>query len=428
MSRALALIDGNSFYCSCERVFDPKLAGVPVIVLSNNDGCAIALTPEAKALGLRMGSPYFQLRDLCRREGVRVFSSNYALYGDMSGRANAIYERFARDIEIYSIDESFLDLSDVAPAQRAELARDLRSTVRAWTGLPTCVGIGPTKTLAKLANHIAKKNPALNGVCDLSDEAVRDAWLARVGLEEIWGVGHASQARLAGARLPHGGGCARPRPARRQEGHDGRRRADRLRAAGRALHRSRQRGADPKGLRRNPLLLRPRRGSRHDRAGRRLARRAPRREAPARAARDRPRLGLLPHQRARHRQAAALGSDHGHPAGGEQRHARAGQGGDVGRARRTWRSGFRYSKAGVITVDLVPLADSQRALPGLGRLDREKGAALMTAVDECNRRFGRGTVVPGKAGVIPARREWSTKFEMRSPRYTTRLAELPALS
>ncbi len=196
MSRALALIDGNSFYCSCERVFDPKLAGVPVIVLSNNDGCAIALTPEAKALGLRMGSPYFQMRDLCRREGVRVFSSNYALYGDMSARANAIYERFARDIEIYSIDESFLDLSDVAPRHRAELGRDLRSTVRTWTGLPTCVGIGPTKTLAKLANHIAKKNPTLGGVCDLSDKVERNGWLARVKLDEIWGVGRASQARL----------------------------------------------------------------------------------------------------------------------------------------------------------------------------------------------------------------------------------------
>ncbi len=124
--RAVALIDGNSFYCSCERVFDPKLARVPVIVLSNNDGCAIARTAEAKALGIRMGEPFFKIRDLCRTQGVRVFSSNYTLYGDMSGRTNAVYRQFSPRVEIYSIDESFLDLSDVAPVLRVELARDLR--------------------------------------------------------------------------------------------------------------------------------------------------------------------------------------------------------------------------------------------------------------------------------------------------------------
>ncbi|MET3415203.1 nucleotidyltransferase/DNA polymerase involved in DNA repair [Methylobacterium sp. 1030] len=154
--RAVALIDGNSFYCSCERVFDPKLAAVPVIVLSNNDGCAIARTSEAKALGIKMGDPYFKIREMCQAQGVRVFSSNYTLYGDMSGRTNAVYRQFSPEVEIYSIDESFLNLSDVAPGLRVELARDLRATVRAWTGIPTCVGIGPTKTLAKLANHIAK--------------------------------------------------------------------------------------------------------------------------------------------------------------------------------------------------------------------------------------------------------------------------------
>jgi DNA polymerase V len=111
--RAIALIDGNSFYCSCERVFDPKLVRVPVIVLSNNDGCAIARTAEAKALGIRMGDPFFKIREQCRRDGVRVFSSNYTLYGDMSARTNAVYRDFAPAVEIYSIDESFLDLSDV---------------------------------------------------------------------------------------------------------------------------------------------------------------------------------------------------------------------------------------------------------------------------------------------------------------------------
>ena len=196
MSRAIALIDGNSFYCSCERVFDPKLARVPVIVLSNNDGCAIARTAEAKALGIRMGEPWFKIRDLCKRQGVRVFSSNYTLYGDMSARTNAVYRDFAPRVEIYSIDESFLDLSDVQPARRLELARDLRATVRAWTGIPTCIGIGPTKTLAKLANHIAKKVPDLDGVCDLTDPVAYDHWLCRISVEEVWGIGRASLGKL----------------------------------------------------------------------------------------------------------------------------------------------------------------------------------------------------------------------------------------
>ena len=176
--RAHALSDGNAFDCSCERVFNPKLVGVPVIVLSNNDGCAIARTAEAKALGIKMGAPFFLMRDLCRAKGVRVFSSNYALYDDMSARVNAVYRQFSPEIEVYSIDESFLDLSDVRPRERGELARDMRATVLRWTGIPTCVGIGPTKTLAKLANHIAKSCPPLDGVCDLSESVPK---VTRVG-------------------------------------------------------------------------------------------------------------------------------------------------------------------------------------------------------------------------------------------------------
>jgi DNA polymerase V len=192
MPRAYALIDGNSFYCSCERVFDAKLEGMPVVVLSNNDGCAIARTREAKALGIKMGAPYFLMKDLCRRQGVRVFSSNYALYGDMSRRMGAVYRQFAPTVETYSIDESFLDLSDLAPRLRSELAMDLRATIRRWTGIPTCVGIGPTKTLAKLANDIAKGVPELGGVCDPTDGPARDHWLVRWPMTEVWGVGPAS--------------------------------------------------------------------------------------------------------------------------------------------------------------------------------------------------------------------------------------------
>lgn len=163
---ALALIDGNSFYCSCERVFDAKLEKRPAIVLSNNDGCAVARTTEAKALGIKMGQPMFQIRDLCRDNDVAVFSLNYALYGDMSRRMNQIYDTFSPDVAIYSIDETFLDGAPIPERDRTEWASDLRSTTRQWTGIPCSVGIGPTKTLAKLANKASKKLPG--GVLDLS--------------------------------------------------------------------------------------------------------------------------------------------------------------------------------------------------------------------------------------------------------------------
>jgi DNA polymerase V len=194
---SFALIDGNSFYCSCERVFDPKLKRRPVIVLSNNDGCAVARTAEAKALGIKMGAPMFSIRDLCRREGVVVFSSNYTLYGDMSRRMNTVYQGFASDIEVYSIDESFLDATPIEPMMRTEWGHDLRSTVSTWTGVPTCVGIGPTKTLAKLANKIAKGTPQLRGVCDLTSEEARREWLPLMPLADVWGIGGASQTKLA---------------------------------------------------------------------------------------------------------------------------------------------------------------------------------------------------------------------------------------
>ena len=137
-------------------MFDPRLKGRPVIVLSNNDGCAVARTSEAKALGIRMGAPMFTIRDLVKREGVVVFSSNYTLYGDMSRRMNTVYQRFASDTEVYSIDESFLDAMPIEPERRVDWRKDLRSTVSTWTGVPTCVGIGPSKTLAKLANRSLK--------------------------------------------------------------------------------------------------------------------------------------------------------------------------------------------------------------------------------------------------------------------------------
>lgn len=195
-SRRIALIDGNSFYASCERALRPALNGKPVIVLSNNDGCAIARTAEAKALGIRMGDPWFKIRHL-ESEGLVALSANFALYGDLSERMMHVIGQFSPRQEIYSIDESFLDLTGVSGTGR-EIGTAIRSRVLQWVGIPTCIGIGPSKTLAKLANHLAKSLPRLEGVCDLSGlshERLMRA-IRHVPVSEVWGVGRRLAPRL----------------------------------------------------------------------------------------------------------------------------------------------------------------------------------------------------------------------------------------
>ncbi len=184
-----ALVDCNNFYASCERVFNPSLRTRPVVVLSNNDGCIIARSEEAKALGIQMGTPVFKCRDLLRRHKVAVFSSNYPLYGDMSSRVMMTLAALAPEIELYSIDEAFLDMSSFGRYNLTEYGHHIRRTVRQHTGIPVCVGIAPTKTLAKVANRLAKKNPEYQGVCMLGgQEAIRFA-LALTKVEDVWGIG-----------------------------------------------------------------------------------------------------------------------------------------------------------------------------------------------------------------------------------------------
>lgn len=197
--RAIALVDVNNFYVSCERVFNPKLEGKPVIILSNNDGCVIARSNEAKALGIRMGAPWFQMQDLARQQGVMVHSSNYALYADMSNRVMSILGQLSPVQEIYSIDECFLDLGGFQPKALVPYAREIRQQIKQWTGLPVCIGVGPTKTLAKLANHIAKKHQEFAGVFDFNAVAPgdMDTWLGKLPVDEVWGIGPRLAPRLA---------------------------------------------------------------------------------------------------------------------------------------------------------------------------------------------------------------------------------------
>ena len=184
--KKIALIDCNSFYVSCERLFKPKLLNKPVVVLSNNDGCIISRSNEAKALGIKMGEPFFKVKDLVSKHKVFVFSSNYALYGDLSRRVMKILKTFSPNVEIYSIDEAFLDLSFVEENKIEELAKEIRNRILKWTGIPTSVGISNTKTLSKVANHIAKKNNT--GVMYL-DPKYSDEYLKKFEIQDIWGVG-----------------------------------------------------------------------------------------------------------------------------------------------------------------------------------------------------------------------------------------------
>jgi len=188
MSEIFALVDCNNFYVSCERVFDPKLENKPVVVLSNNDGCVVARSNEAKALGIGMGVPAFEITNLLKKHNVLAFSSNYTLYADMSSRVMETLSAFTPDIEVYSIDEAFLNLEGTG-GPLADYGHQIRQTVRKWTGMPVTIGIAKTKTLAKIANYLAKRSAQLDGVLDLTASTNLELVLAEVPVEKVWGIG-----------------------------------------------------------------------------------------------------------------------------------------------------------------------------------------------------------------------------------------------
>jgi DNA polymerase V len=205
MSRVIALVDCNNFYASCERVFAPKLEGHPIVVLSNNDACIVARSNESKKLGIPMGAPWHQIRKIARQHGVQAFSSNYALYGDMSARVMNSLTDFTPEVEIYSIDEAFLDLTGTPESSLTKYGRRICKAVHQRTGIPVSVGIASTKTLAKIANKIAKKNPETGGVLDLEKVKLHlDSLLTQIPVGDIWGVGGQWSKRLLSAGITNG--------------------------------------------------------------------------------------------------------------------------------------------------------------------------------------------------------------------------------
>ena len=416
-----ALADANNFYVSCERVFRPSLEGRPVVVLSNNDGCIIARSDEAKALGFAMGDPYHLNRDKLTRQGVAVFSSNYALYGDMSRRVMDTLGTFTPEIEVYSIDEAFLNLAGFERRGLTEYARLIRATVRRDTGIPVSIGIGPTKTLAKIANHLAKAQPQTGGVFDLTEEDV-DTALAGIEIREVWGVG--------------------PRWAKWLEEQ----------GITTALDLKR---ADPKAIRRKmtvvgerlvyelngrsclplELVAPPRQGLTVSRSfGQTLTRLGPIKEAlvqfVGRAAEKLRRQQLMAAQvlvfvttnrfsstQPFYANSATVTLPY--PTDFTPDLVEAA----MQLLEKLYRPGFHYQKCGVMLLDLSPVMRVQADL--FDTRDRSREAWLMRALDALNTDYGARTVRIGNTG--GSRPAWAMRQAFRSPRYTTNWKELPVV-
>ena len=419
----IALVDVNNCYVSCERVFNPGLEGKPIVVLSNNDGCVVARSGEAKALGVPMGEPWFKLKDLAKRHGIIAYSSNYALYADMSNRFMSMLSGFAPNIEIYSIDECFMDLTGFS-TDLTEYAQKIRNSVRQWIGLPVCVGIGSTKTLAKLANHVAKNRPEWNGVCDFPSlpPSLQTELFSRINAGEIWGVGRKLQESLGamGIRTAldlknanpawirgrfgvmlgrtvaelNGDPCIELEETAANKGQivSSRSFGQPVRSLAelgesvtlhvtRAAEKLRRQGSVAGGIhvhiRTNPF--RP----------------------------DTPQLsqGILMPLMAHTDDTMLL-----------SRAALAG-------LKKIYRPGYAYAKAGVMLVELSG-RNLQPADLFADRDSAEKRSRLMKTMDAINRRYGRNTLGPGISGMT-GRRVWSMRRGNKTPAYTTDWSELP---
>ncbi|MAA53105.1 MAG: hypothetical protein CMJ41_08860 [Phycisphaerae bacterium] len=414
-----ALVDCNNFYASCERVFDPSIERRPVIVLSNNDGCVVARSNEAKALGIGMGQPVFQLRDLIRKHAVAVRSSNYTLYDDMSRRVFSTVQSFFPSMESYSIDEAFLDLEDVPRKELVDSASTMRSTVLQWTGIPVSVGIGPTKTLAKVANHLAKRDRSGPGVAEIDATPRSDLTLSSVDIGDVWGIGWRWKRKLVehGIRTALDLKQADERWLRRHLNIVGLRTARELRGV--PAFQLEQEPAPKKSIVRSRSFARPIDDwGELSRALASFAARAAEKLRDQQSAAgvltvyistnrfrpDEPRY-------ANHATVRLLTPTNDTPT--LVRHAR-----EAGR--RIWRDGFRFKKAGVRCCALQPRRPTQLHL--FDALDHTRSDTIMDVMDRVNRAMGSDTIRSGSMGTGTA---WITRREHASPRYTTRWDELP---
>lgn len=420
------LVDVNNFYVSCERAFEPKLANVPMVVLSNNDGCAVARSVEVKALGVKMGTPWFQMKALASQHGIQVFSSNYTLYGDMSNRVASILREFSPDIEVYSVDESFLRIETVAHLYGGAVAmgKQMRARILQWTGLPVCVGVGPTKTLAKLANHLAKKNPEFNGVCDLHilSRPERLQWMSQLPVGEVWGVGRriASQLEALGIATVRDLRNAQPKEMRIQFGVVMERTCNELRGIScleledvapskQQIMSSRSFGSAVESIEELGEAV----ASYTARAAEKLRSQG----SVAGAVHVYVMTNRFREQDLQYHAGLLV------PLSEASDDTLVLTGAALRGLKAIFRAGYHYKKAGIM---LTLLSDKSRRQDTLfdDPLARARSARLMAAVDAINSQFGRNTVRSGASGT---QQRWAMRSENRSPRYTTRWDELPVV-
>jgi DNA polymerase V len=420
-SRIIALVDCNNFYVSCERVFNPGLVGRPVVVLSNNDGCAVSRSNEAKALGIGMGTPWFKLKDM---PGLVGCSSNYALYADMSNRVMTILAGFSPCQEVYSIDECFLDLADITCGDLEQYGQQIRERVRRWTGLPVCVGIAPTKTLAKLANHIAKKNPEFQGVCDLTamqDQEIADRF-SSMDVGEVWGVGRRLALRLAelGVRTVQDLRRADPVMLRsrfsvlmektnRELNGTVCIEMQEISPPKQQIMSSRSFGvpvSDLQSLEESVSLY-------VARAAEKLRHQKSCAGSVQVSIQTSPFNATVPYY------GNSMTVPLPAPTDDTMQITRAALLG-LGCI---YRAGLRYQKAGVMLAELVPTSSVQQDLFAVQAEGRSK--VVMGVLDSINRRLGRGTVHSARQGFT---QPWKMKQEHKSPAYTTRWDELPVVT
>jgi DNA polymerase V len=432
------LIDCNAFYVSCERAFQPALEGSPVVVLSNNDGNIIACSNEAKGLGLTMGMPFFKAKDIIDKFGVTWFSSNYTLYGDMSRRVMDTISHFVPAQENYSIDEAFVNFDAGDPEGDAH---QIKKTVRQWTGIPVSIGIGPTKVLAKIANHIAKKHPEYGGVVDLSG-AEADRYLKDFDVADVWGIGPQSAKFL------------------KSDGEEESAQLDLWEAAGLPPVRHKPKVETALELKRCPdqwvrkhltikglrlvwelrgisclpleVFEKPRKGLCCSRSfGKPVTTLEDLREAVSMHA-------TRGSEKLRRRRLAAShltvfistsrfreNPDEIYSASASWRlllptsHPSALVSAALPLLERVYKPGFVYHKAGIFLTDIVPATETQQSF--IERVDDEREARVMNAVDKINRKYGRYTIRPLAMGFD---HKWQMNRARISPRYTTRLDEV----
>jgi DNA polymerase V len=430
-----ALVDVNNMYVSCERVFRPSLIGKPVVVLSNNDGACIARSNEAKDLGVKMAQPWFQVRHLEREAGLVALSANFELYGDMSSRMMSLVAQYAPRQEVYSIDECFLDFAGV-PGDLVAIGREIRAKVLQWTGLPTSIGLGPTKTLAKLANHVAKMadrkpgryDAGLAQVCNIGalDNTARDAVFKASEVGDVWGVG-----RRIAARLNEGGIHTVAELVRADVAT--------LRAQFNVMLEKtvlELRGTPCMDVDHEPAPQQQMMCSRSfgspvtelsglaevvSQFASRVAEKARQQEAAAGAVHVF--FTTSPYRKNDRQHSPSVTVPLVRPSADTRVIVRAA----VQAVQQMYRPGFNYAKAGVMLVDLRPQGQQQGELDLFGMADAAESAGpsrLMEAMDALNQRFGRGAVTVASAQHQARHGEHGAKQERRSPRYTTRLAEI----